>query len=157
MVKTGEYFLTSPHYFHSRGFSKSSLIACQLLRLPSSSPWLLFEEKNACLLTGSTLAGMVIRPRNLKPSLYSCPYTKLSVLGIRQLPNYHGCQSWDCCLRFPPHLSNVIPSTSLFLLLLALRHPVGAGQNQYSVELKPNQGTFPKESGCKDHRYWNIT
>ena len=51
-------------------------------------------------------------------------------------------------MRFP-HWPNVIPSISPVQPLMAMRPPLGAGQNQYLTKLKSSWGLFHKEVGCK--------
>ena len=80
--------------------------------------------KPAFWLEVSTLARIVIRSRKLTPSLYSCPYTKLSILGTGQPPKSPG--QLPILYEDPPHWSNVIPFTSLVWPLLARRPPLGA-------------------------------
>ena len=75
-------------YFHFRGFSRrTDLLEHSHVNFPGCNPLACGysmgrNKKPAFWLEASTLVGMVIRPRNLMPSLYSYSYVKLSVLGM---------------------------------------------------------------------------
>ena len=76
-------------YFHFKGFSRSIVLLGHFhVHCSGYNPWAcsyhLGRTKPVFWLEVSTLTRMVIRPRNLMPSLYSCLHTKLSVLGMRQ-------------------------------------------------------------------------
>lgn len=106
--KLGDYFLLLHIYFHFRGNSRSVIIpedfhvscsSCNSL----SCGYSIRRRKIAFWLEASTLARMVIRPRNLMLSFCSYSHTKLSFLGTGQSPKSLG---WLPVLRLLCEISS---------------------------------------------------
>lgn len=100
------------------------------------------RRKPAFWLEVSILAEKVVRPRKLMPSSPVLIQSCLSRAQDKQPKSPTWLPILRLCVRFPPHSSNMIHSTSVVWLLLAPGPPLTAGQNQYPIELKCNRGQF---------------